>query len=27
VSPPGGPGAEPARDLVCPAGISKGVTR
>jgi hypothetical protein len=27
VSPPGGPGAEPARDLVCPAGISKRVTR
>src|SRR5690242_20375960 len=27
VSPPGGPGAEPARDLVCPAGISKSVTR
>ena len=27
VSPPGGPGAEPARDLVCPAGITKRVTR
>jgi hypothetical protein len=27
VSPPGGPGAEPARDLVCPAGISKRVSR
>ena len=26
-SPPGGPAAEPASELVCPAGTSKGVTR
>jgi hypothetical protein len=27
VSPPSGPGAEPAQDLVCPAGAGQGVTR
>jgi hypothetical protein len=26
-SPPSGPGAEPAADLVCPAGTGKGVSR
>jgi len=26
-SPPGGPGAEPARDLICPAGTGQGVSR
>ena len=26
-SPPSGPGAEPAQDLVCPAGTGPGVSR
>jgi hypothetical protein len=26
-SPPSGPGAEPAQDLVCPAGTGQGVSR
>ena len=26
-SPPNGPGAEPAQDLICPAGVGQGVSR